>query len=69
MAVRVRVRVRSLGTGSSITLVVLVNGGAESRKPTIVLGTEEARELGLYPRRPTRRYMKRSRLPKFDTCT
>jgi hypothetical protein len=44
MAVRVKVRV-SRG-GREKTLTVLVNGGAESEEPVIVVKPEDARDLG-----------------------
>jgi len=45
LVVRVRVRV-SFG-GSSKTVVVLVNGGAESEEPVIALRPEDAEDLGI----------------------
>jgi predicted aspartyl protease len=43
----VRVRVRVSHGGRSVTAVVLVNSGAESDEPTVVLRPEVAEELGL----------------------
>lgn len=46
MAVRVKVRVVSERAGKAENLVVLVNSGAESEEPIIVVGPETAEELG-----------------------
>jgi predicted aspartyl protease len=43
----VRVRIRVSHGGRSVTAVVLVNSGAESDEPTVVLRPEVAEELGL----------------------
>ncbi|MCC6055016.1 MAG: hypothetical protein LM589_06875 [Thermosphaera sp.] len=49
MAVRVKIRVKSRSISKSLEITVLVNGGAESTKPCIVLDEDVARELGLWP--------------------
>ena len=49
MAVRVKIRVKSRSSSKSLEITVLVNGGAESTKPCIVLDEDVARELGLWP--------------------
>ncbi|MCC6034075.1 MAG: hypothetical protein LM567_01040 [Desulfurococcaceae archaeon] len=49
MAVRVKLRIKSRFSNRSLELVVLVNGGAESTKPCIVVDEATARELGLWP--------------------
>jgi len=43
----VRVRVRVSRGGRSRTVVVLVNGGAESEEPVIALRPEDAEDLGI----------------------
>jgi hypothetical protein len=43
----VRVRVRVLWGGKSRTVVVLVNGGAESDEPVIALRPEDVEDLGI----------------------
>lgn len=45
MAVRVRLRLRN--NGKEITIVALVNGGAESEEPVVVITPQMANELGL----------------------
>lgn len=45
MAVRVRIKVT--WKNKAKTFIVLVNGGAESDEPVIVLRPEDAEELGL----------------------
>jgi len=47
MAVRVKVRVSRGGKEKALT--VLVNGGAESEEPVIVVKPEDARDLGFTP--------------------
>ncbi len=47
MAVRVRLRVVNERLGAAKTLTVLVNGGAESEEPVVVVGPDDARDLGL----------------------
>jgi hypothetical protein len=49
LAVRVRVRVKSRGSGKSIVVRVLANGGAESPRPCIVVSEDIAESLGLWP--------------------
>jgi hypothetical protein len=43
----VRVRVRISWGGKTSNVVVLVNGGAESEEPVVVLRPEDVEELGL----------------------
>ena len=47
MVVRVRIRIVNRGTGKDRVLRVLVNGGAESYEPVIVVDKSIAEELGL----------------------
>jgi hypothetical protein len=49
LAVRVKIRVKSRSSSKSLEIPVLVNGGAESTKPCIVVDEDVARELGLWP--------------------
>ena len=46
MAVRVKVRITHKSLNKSKNLVVLVNGGAESEEPVIVVAPEDAEALG-----------------------
>ncbi len=46
MAVRVKVRIVRENNGKSSELIVLVNGGAESEEPVIVVTPKEAEALG-----------------------
>ena len=46
VAVRVKVRIVRECSGASKSLVVLVNGGAESEEPVIVVDPETATDLG-----------------------
>jgi len=47
MGIRVRVRIRFTPTGRVIETVALVNSGAESERPSVVVGEGEARLLGV----------------------
>ena len=51
MVVRVRLRINVLENNRSKELIVLVNGGAESPKPCLVVDTSVAKELGVWPPR------------------
>ena len=57
LVVRVRLRIRSKETNKSIELPVLVNGGAESPKPCVVVPTEVAKELGFWPPKEVEVYL------------
>lgn len=49
MVVRVRLRVKAKGSGRSLELPVLVNGGAESPRECLVVDPSTARRLALWP--------------------
>lgn len=49
MVVRVKVKIKSLSTGKSKDEVVLVNSGAESEEPVVVVDEAVAKELGVWP--------------------
>jgi len=48
LAVRVKLRARLKKTNKVAELVVLVNGGAESLRPCLVVDTSVAEALGVY---------------------
>jgi len=47
MAVRVKIKIRNDTNGRETTLRVLVNGGAESEEPIVVITPDIAKELGI----------------------
>jgi len=47
MVVRVRVRLINEGTGHNVEVIMLVNGGAESEIPVVVVTPDIATDLGL----------------------
>jgi len=47
MGIRVRVKIRFLPTGRVVETVALVNSGAESERPSVIVSEIEARHLGI----------------------